>query len=427
MKPLRGWMMGLTNRFSHWPRSPPCLARAPRAHVSKSCFLVLAGTVVQVDLANDVSTKVQKPGENFVLRLSAPLVVNGRWVVLRAGTLGVGQVVESARPGMGGKPGELVLAARYLKRRHIRVELQGMQLASAGHDNSRTAQIVGLAGFIATPLGYAGLAVKGGDVDFAPGTTATAKVAADIVLPSLGPAPPNDVTPTAVALRASVGSSALWVGSTVIPQPPPGQGQVIFFRKKSLVATGQWFRVREGDKAIRKLANGTYFVENTTPGTHTYSASFEPELKDKLTLQVDPGETYFVQGTTTVGLVIGAADLSPSDRSAFLKEARRLKSSSPAAHTLTAQDTGGADKSAGEAKSAAATPSGVDSVSVRRCNRRSFGIHSPGEMKIRCDAARRAFQLPCSLALPDAMSRRRRPPWRTRRRHSRECAMFLDQ
>jgi hypothetical protein len=338
----------------------PALARTPRMHESRSCCLVKAGAVIQVELTKAVSTKVQKPGDRFALRLSAPLVVNGR-IVLRAGTTGVGQVIESASPGIGGKPGELVLAARYLTRRHGRVELQGLQLASAGHDNSRTAQVVGLAGFIAAPLGYAGLAVKGGDVEFAPGTTATAKVANDIILPSLGAVSPDAAEPTAVALRASVGSSAVLVGSTLIAPPPPGRGQVIFFRKKSLMATGQWFRVREGGKVVGKLANGSYFVENTTPGTHTYSATFEPELKDKLTIQVDPGETYFIQGTTTVGVVIGAADLSPSDRPAFLRISAGLRSSSPAERKLIAQNTGVEAKTAAAAQGAATAPS-VDSA-----------------------------------------------------------------
>jgi len=362
MSRLVAWIVGLTTVLA--VAAPPALARPPHVPVRKACCLVPAGTVVQVELRDPVSTKVKKPGDSFALRLSAPLIVNGR-ILLRAGTPGVGQVVESARPGIGGKPAELVLAARYLTRRRVRVPLEGLQLAAAGHDNSRAAQILGLSGFAFAPLGFAGLAVKGGDVVFAQGTSATAKLANDIVLPSLGAAPPDAAPPTAVALRASVESGPVLAGATVIPPPPAGQGQVIFFRKKSLMATGQWFHVREGAKTIGKLSNGVYFVQITTPGTHTYSATFEPELKDKLTIEVDPGETYFVQGTTTVGVVVGAADLSPSNRAVFQKASKHLKpAAQPAAQQAAgAVDKDGGDKNAENGQGAITTPTGANSAS----------------------------------------------------------------
>jgi len=357
MSRLAVWIVGLTTALA--VAAFPALARPSHAPIRKSCCLVPAGTVVQVELTDQVSTKVKKPGDRFALRLSAPLIVNGR-LLLRAGTPGVGQVVESARPGIGGKPAELVLAARYLTHRRVRVPLEGLQLAAAGHDNSRTAQIVGLSGFAFAPLGFAGLAVKGGDMTFASGTSATAKVTSDIVLPSLGAAPANAATPTAVALRASVESGPVLAGATVIPPPPPGQGQVIFFRKKSLTAIGQWFHVREGDKTVGKLSNGVYFVHITPPGEHTYSAAFEPELKDKLKIEVDPGETYFVQGTTTVGLVVGAADLSPSTRADFQKAAKHLK---PAGQQkASVEDKDAADKNAGTDQGAAPTPPSASSA-----------------------------------------------------------------
>jgi len=53
----------------------------------------------------------------------------------------------------------------------------------------------------------------------------------------------------------------------------------------------------------------------------------EPELKDKLKLKVDAGETYYVKGDITGGLVLGAANLSPSDQSAFDAAAKDLKPS----------------------------------------------------------------------------------------------------
>jgi hypothetical protein len=300
----------------------PAYARPAHAPTSRTCCRVPAGTVVQVELADPVSTKVQKSGDAFALRLAEPLVINGR-LVLRAGTPGVGEVVQVAKPGLGGKGAKLVLAARYLGRGHTRVALQGLQMSSAGHDNSKAAQAVGLTGIAFAPLGFIGLAVRGGDVELPAGTIAIAKVASNIYLPSLGPAPRG------VADSAAEAAEPQAEGVLNIPPPPAGKGQVVFFRGKSLLGTAQWFNVRESGKALGKLTNGAYFIQITDPGQHAYTATTEPELKDHLTLEVDAGETYYVEGTLTKGVVIGTANISPSNRAAFDKAAKDLKLAPP--------------------------------------------------------------------------------------------------
>jgi hypothetical protein len=306
------------------------LAPGPVAFASdvRSCCRVAAGTTVAVELVNRVSTKTAHSGDTFALRLTAPLIVNGE-VVLRAGAQGVGEVVESAKPGMGGKGGKLVLAARYLGPRGVRVPLEGLQLAAGGHNNTTAAQVVGLSGIAFGPLGLIGLAVPGGNVAFAPGTKGTAKVAADVELRPLGRAS-REMLVAARRLAESEAFASTASGAIDIAPPPAGEGQVIFFRRKSVLGIGQWFNVRENGHALGKLKNGTYFVDITDPGPHTYTATMEPELKDHLKLEVAAGETYFVEGALTKGVVVGAADLSPSDRSAFDNVSLKLKFARPA-------------------------------------------------------------------------------------------------
>ena len=98
----------------------------------------------------------------------------------------------------------------------------------------------------------------------------------------------------------------------------------MFFRPKSLLGTGQWFKVRENGEALGTLNNGAYFVQVTDPGRHTYTAKLEPEFKDKLILQVDPGATYYVEGSLTKAILVSAADLTPSDEATFEKAAGHL-------------------------------------------------------------------------------------------------------
>ncbi|MDR3514080.1 MAG: DUF2846 domain-containing protein [Caulobacteraceae bacterium] len=326
--------LGLTAALAAAPADAKPKPR-PRP-AARSCCHVPAGTFVEVELVDPISTKTQKRGDTFALRLAAPVIVRGQ-IVLPAGAPGVGEVVDSAKPGMGGKPAKLVLAARYLTVRRGRVPLQSLQLAGGGHNNATAAQAVGLTGIAFAPLGFVGFAVQGGNVDFPAGTTAIAKLAADVNLPSMGRA---SRSATLAAASAAVDAEPVAQGSIGITPPPPGEGQVVFFRRKSLMGTGQWFNVREDGKALGKLSNGAYFVQTADPGQHTYTATEEPEFKDRLRLEIDAGETYFVEGQLTKGLVLGAASLSPSNPTSFVKASKDLKlASAPSIETPDQQGT----------------------------------------------------------------------------------------
>ncbi len=192
--------------------------------------------------------------------------------------------------------------------------------------NVNAANAIGISGLVLGPIGFVGLAVQGGHVVFPAGTQAKAKISNAMTLPSLGPATRSELA----LARSTDPRNAPYIESWVNVGPPPvGYGQVVFFRPKSLMGTGQWFNVRETGKALGKLTNGAYFVQTTEPGVHTYTASSEPQFKDRLNLQVDAGETYFVEGIMTHGVVIGAAALSPSNKAAFAKASKDLKPAPP--------------------------------------------------------------------------------------------------
>lgn len=325
---------------SAWITLATTLATAPGASAlaADPCCHVAAGTPVEVELVDRVSTKTAHTGDTFALRLAAPLIVDGQ-VVLRAGAPGVGEVVEATRRGMGGKGAKLVLAARYVGLGQARAQLQGLQLAAGGHDNTTAAQVVGLSGIAFGPLGLIGLAVPGGNVTFAAGTRAIAAVSTDVELLPLRLATRGELLAANDAVSAQDADAAN--GAIDIAPPPAGEGQIVFFRRKSLLGAGQWFKVRENGAALGKLNNGAYFVDVTDPGRHTFTATMEPELKDHLTLEVAPGQTYFVEGTLTKALVVGAADLTPSDRATFDHVSAKLKAarSAPEVETAAARDS----------------------------------------------------------------------------------------
>ena len=302
-----------------------------------TCCRVHSGSTVQITLSEAVGSKTQKTGDKFRFVLAEPVIANGR-IVLRAGTPGVGEVIEAVGPGMGGKAGKIVLAADYLEVRGRHIPLQGLQLGASGKGNVEAATAIGAAGIVLGPVGLVGMAVPGGNIEFPAGTKAEASIGQDVTLAPLGRATRAQM----IAANAG-GDQDVFADPNAIPvsPPPPGKGQIIFFRAHSLLGTAQWFNVREEGHVLGKLTNGAYFAEIVDPGLHTYTATEEPEFKDTLKLRVDPGQTYYVEGILTKGLVLGAADLTPSDKIKFQKSAKGMKPAEVASTQSASAPTAG--------------------------------------------------------------------------------------
>jgi hypothetical protein len=288
------------------------------------CCVLQEGSAVAVQLVDRVSTQSAKAGEAIAIRLAAPVIVDGQ-VVLPVGTPGAGHVVQASGPGLGGKGAKLVVSADYITVGGGTVPLGGMQLTGTGKDHTTAADIASLGGWFSLPLGFVGFAVTGGEIEIPAGTNAAAKVAHTTNLRPLGFASRQDYD----QIQAVFGQPQASQGWIQVPPPPRGMGQVVFFREKSLSGFGQWFNVRENGQALGKLANGAYFVVVLPPGQHSFSASSEPEFKDHLTLKIDPGETYYVEGLMTHGVVIGVADLTPSDKARFDALSGKLEAATP--------------------------------------------------------------------------------------------------
>lgn len=137
------------------------------------------------------------------------------------------------------------------------------------------------------------------------------------------PAIAQDAAPAAQAEAPAATTAA----TGVIGAPPAGKGQIVFFRPSKFTGGAIGFKVREGETELGKLRNGNYFVHVAEPGTHQYTV--HSEAKDILTLEVEAGETYYVQGTITMGIMAGRPNLSPSDQATFDGLAGKLKPSKP--------------------------------------------------------------------------------------------------
>lgn len=94
-------------------------------------------------------------------------------------------------------------------------------------------------------------------------------------------------------------------------------GTIVFFRPKKFVGAAVGFKVRENDVELGRLRNGTYFTIHPGVGKHEYVVHAAAE--DRLVLEVDAGETYYVQANVTVGAIAGRPNLFPSDQATFEK------------------------------------------------------------------------------------------------------------
>jgi LysM repeat protein len=117
-----------------------------------------------------------------------------------------------------------------------------------------------------------------------------------------------------VSLTTS-GSDAGGSPAPILASNPDGGGTVVFFREKKLFGAGASFKVRENGVELCKLSNGRYCVVNVPAGAHDFSP--EKDAKETVKLNVEAGQTYFVQGTISMGFLSGRGNLAASDRSAF--------------------------------------------------------------------------------------------------------------
>jgi hypothetical protein len=176
---------------------------------------VADGAVVEIELAEPVSSRLGKRGDKFALRLHAPVLLDGA-VLLPAGTPGVGEIVHADRARGGGKPGELILAARYLELDGVHLPLRGMKLGLTGKDNSDKTMAAAVA------IGVFAQFIHGGEIEIPAGTIARAKLLGDFTPADVVPAPAAEsaarMPPSSIASPPGTALPLEPIVSTVAPQ-----------------------------------------------------------------------------------------------------------------------------------------------------------------------------------------------------------------
>jgi len=138
-------------------------------------------TNMPVILAVDaqLTSKTSKIGDTFPIRLIEAVTTSTGEVLIPIGTRGQGEVIHAAKARALGKPGEMILAARYLQCGDTRIPLGHFKFSGRGDDHS-TAIMAGVVvgGLVAAPLMF----VSGGEMTVPAGTSAHAKITADVAM-----------------------------------------------------------------------------------------------------------------------------------------------------------------------------------------------------------------------------------------------------
>ncbi|HVF37320.1 MAG TPA: hypothetical protein VNA29_05195 [Sphingomicrobium sp.] len=159
-------------------------------------------TGVQLAVLEELTSKTIATGAPVRMALSYPLHIRGQ-LGLPAGTPVEGVVIHAAKGGFGGKPGELVLAAkRIMLTDGSSIPLRSFKLVpQKGKDNQALAMGMVVAG--GAIGGVAAMFITGGSARVAPGAYGTAKTSAD------------------TALASSSLSTLPAISTLVLPEPAP--------------------------------------------------------------------------------------------------------------------------------------------------------------------------------------------------------------
>jgi hypothetical protein len=177
------------------PAATPEIA-AP-AVAAPATLQIPAGTEIVVEILSPLSSRTSQLGQTFGLRLRNPVMV-GDQIAIPAGTTGAGEVVDAAPAGLGGRPGKLVVSARYLELNGQRIRIRGMTLNMSGESMTNTSTAVSLMPVV----GIVGPFIQGGNIEIPAGASADARIAVATAVPvtAQAEAPP---APDAVAAETT--------------------------------------------------------------------------------------------------------------------------------------------------------------------------------------------------------------------------------
>jgi hypothetical protein len=119
-------------------------------------------------------------------------------------------------------------------------------------------------------------------------------------------------------------------------EAPSAKGRIYFFRPGRLPGAIYTYHIVEvGDDGkpakdapeLGDLPNGGAFILEAEPGVHAYNITGPMAVnkaEDRLRMEVEAGETYYVEQTVRMGVVTGGFRLVPADEARFTSSKAKL-------------------------------------------------------------------------------------------------------
>jgi len=98
-----------------------------------------------------------------------------------------------------------------------------------------------------------------------------------------------------------------------LPAIEQNESQVCFIRDSSMVAAIWKPDVKEGDKIIGTLTNGSYFCHNTSAGEHKYIASTTLDYNREIDMALKNDTRSYVRYSISLGALSGNGKLEEID------------------------------------------------------------------------------------------------------------------
>ncbi len=158
--------------------APAAAMVAPPAPAPEKTLHLAAGTELQVELVAALSSATSHMGDKFAIRLVSPIVSDGA-VVVAAGALGEGEVIDAAHTGMAGKAGKLIISSRRLDLNGRSVRIHGMSVMVAGKPLVGVANAVMYVPYVSIVAPF----IQGSEIVLPAGARYTVKLGEDVDLP----------------------------------------------------------------------------------------------------------------------------------------------------------------------------------------------------------------------------------------------------
>ena len=270
------------------------IASAIYANQPQDEIVVPEGTLINVAVAKEVTSKEAKPNDPVEFTVTEDLVINGQ-VVVRKGTPAIGSVINAEKRGYLGKSGKLAVQVEST----TTSDGQPLKLRAA---KGREGDDKGLSTAVLSGISPAFLFRKGGEAKIEVGTVVPVYVAQEKRFRVEGA--------TLVAVVMETTATSTEPATVFIYRPDKWTGKAL---EPSVFVD---------ETELARMDNGRYFAIKLQPGKHIVRMTDD---KKGYAIDMGPGQTYFFRIGLEMGMWKGHGKITLDDRERAIKEIKKLK------------------------------------------------------------------------------------------------------